>query len=76
MRVWDAVSGECKCVMEGTSSMPNDIPVAATSAVRRDLSVVGAGAPAGIELNDAYVHGSFACAMVNKSLHFLRLQHK
>jgi len=76
VRVWDAVSGECKCVIEGTSSMPNDIPVAATSAVRRGLSVVGAGIPAGIESNYAYVHGSFACAIAGKHLHFLRLQYK
>ena len=73
MRVWDAVSGECVRVVEGTSSIPSDIPVASASAAKRDLSVVQLDAPVGIELSNVRVHGSRACAGVSNLVHILRL---
>ena len=73
VRVWDATSGECVRVVEGTAGIPSDIPVASASAARRDLSVMRADAPAGIDLSDARVHGSHACAKVSNIVHVLRL---
>ena len=73
VRVWDASSGECVRVVEGTAGIPSDIPVASASAARRDLSVMRADAPAGIDLSDARVHGSHACAKVSNIVHVLRL---
>ena len=72
VRVWDAVSGQCVRVVTGTSAIPADIPVATASAARRDLSLVQASAPAGIDLS-AYVHGSSAAAHANNLVHVLRL---
>ena len=73
VRVWDAVSGQCVRVVTGTSAIPADIPVATASAAQRDLSLVQASAPAGIDLSDACVHGSSAYASVNNTVHILRL---
>ena len=73
VRVWDAVSGECVRVVEGTSALPSDISVYTASAAKSDLSVVSVDAPAGIDLKDARVHGSYACAKVSNIVHVLRL---
>ena len=73
MRVWDAVSGECVRVVEGTSAIPSDIPVAQASFARRDMSLVKQDTPAGMESNEAYIHGSRACAQEGNLVHILRL---
>ena len=73
MRVWDAVSGECVRVVEGTSAIPSDIPVAQASSARRNMSVVKQDIPAGMELNAAYIYGPQACAWEGNLVHVLRL---
>ena len=73
VRVWDAVSGECVRVVEGTSAIPSDIPVAQASSARRDMSLVKQDIPAGMELKYAYIHGSQACAREGNLVHVLRL---
>ena len=73
VRVWDAVAGECVRVVEGTSAIPSDIPVAQASFAKRNMSLVKQDTPAGMELNEAYIHGSRACAKESNIVHVLRL---
>ena len=74
VRVWDALSGQCVRVVEGTSAVPADIPVAIASCAERDLSRKQVDAPAGgADFSDCRVHGSRACARAGKIVHVLRL---
>ena len=60
--------------MEGTIAIPKDIEVAQTSSAPRDLSKVQEDAPAGIELDECFIHGSRACARQSNLVHVLQLQ--
>ena len=80
VRVWDAVSGECLHVVEGTEALPSSIKETNGGfAMNRDLSIVNVNAPAGIgfkESGEAYISGSTACIKSSHIVHILKLMKK
>ena len=80
VRSWDAVSGECLHVVNGTEALPSSVKGTngGLAMNNRDLSIVNVNAPAGfgIELGEAYICGSTACITSRRIVHIFKLMQK